>query len=111
MKELLLEIQWGFQRMFRGYDDTAHWHLDTYLTNIALPVLIEMHQNVDGYPYNLNSLKEWKRILAKMIVAFQLMKAYDDMEIDFQFYSKKTTQKKIIEGVELFGKHYRGLWT
>ena len=33
------EIKWGFQRMFRGYDDTAKWGLDTYLGDIALPVL------------------------------------------------------------------------
>lgn len=105
-EELHRTIKFGFQRMFRGYDDSAYWSLDYYLVEIALPVLKEYRNGVKmGYPAHLNSPEEWDAIMDKIIDAFQLMK--DDKVGIFA----DANYEKVSEGLELFGKHFRSLWS
>jgi len=112
------EVKWGFQRMFRGYDDTAFWSLDRYLLDIILPVLKEYRENghgiaiVDGFeekPFEEQE-KEWHRILDSMINSFQMLKEDDE---DFVIHDKEWYEKhyqQIQEGLQLFAKHYQTLW-
>lgn len=111
-------IKWGFQRVFRGYDDTAIWSLDNYLTRIALPVLKHYRANKHGIPL-IEGMEndpfekqeaEWNRILDVMINAFQIM---HDEDTDFKVRSDedyKERSRQIEEGLAYFAKHYRGLW-
>jgi len=112
------ETKWGFQRMFRGYDDTAVWSLDSYITDIALPVLKYLRKNgcsignVEGWEnMSFDEMElEWYKIMDKMILAFQIMKDDDrSCEIhDVEYYKER--QKKIEEGLKLFAKYYQNLW-
>ena len=55
-------------------------------------------------------LKEWDKILDKMILSFQLMK---DEDMDFEHHDTKywkAHHKKVKEGLGLFAKYFRGLW-
>lgn len=98
-------IKFGFQRMFRGYDDSAYWGLDDYLTDIILPVLKEYRGGVkEGYPAFFETPEEWDVIMDKMIDAFQIMKE-DDYILD------EEKEAKVREGLELFGKYFRNLWS
>jgi hypothetical protein len=40
MNNILNEIKWAWQRVFRGYDDTIYWGFDGYLEQI-IPALKE----------------------------------------------------------------------
>jgi hypothetical protein len=112
------EVKWGFQRMFRGYDDTAYWSLHSYITDIALPVLEWMKKNghtisiVEGHVTDTFAEKEkaWYDTLDKMIKSFQLLK---DDDIDCEVHNREWYHEKdrqIQEGLELFAKYYRTLW-
>lgn len=91
-KDAYYEVKWGFQRMFRGYDDRAFWGLNSYITEIALPVLKWLKNNKHGLPWNqevdseqlaakgvidhgsyAHTEESWNAILDKMIDAFQVM--------------------------------------
>ena len=112
------EIKWGFQRMFRGYDDTAKWGLDTYLGDIALPVLKYLRNNkcgialVEGFEDKSfeEQEKAWNDVLDKMIKSFQLIKDDDfDTEVHpIEWY--KEHQEQIQEGLQLFARYYQNLW-
>lgn len=122
--DVIRETKWGFQRMFRGYDDTAYWGLDGYITDIALPVLKWMRKESSGYPVikgfeektSEEQQVEWNRILDKMILAFQELHDEDYMEGNWDFKENPSAEKwdehfKVVkEGLELFATHYRGLW-
>jgi hypothetical protein len=120
-KDTYYEIKWGLQRMFRGYDDTALWSLDSYLTPIVLPVLKEMRQHCYGLPHNEATVtsfteEEWNATLDRMIFSFQYMYDEDHMLNGFHdgAYSAafwRDNKEKINEGLTLFGKHFQALWT
>ena len=106
--DMLYKIKWAYQRAVRGYDDTAFWSLNSYLTDIALPVLKRYRKEKSGYPSTLESKEEWDKILDKMIRAFQLM--HDDDYTGIPVSSWGERQKEIDEGLALFAKHYQSLW-
>lgn len=106
------EVKWAFQRAFRGYDNTAYWSLYSYLTNIALPVLRDYRKNKHGIPSMVmrkgesfkKSEERWNEILDKMIYAFQVIKE------DRSYINPPEVDKKVQEGLKLFGKYYQTLW-
>jgi len=118
LDDTMFEIKWGFQRMFRGYDDTAFWNLDRYLLDIILPVLTEYREHGNGIPivdgFEEKSFeekeKEWNRILDTMINSFQMIKEDDENYSihDKEWYEKHYAQ--IQEGLQLFAKYYQTLW-
>ncbi len=115
--DLKRKIKWGFQRMFRGYDDTAIWNLDSYVTEIALPVLKWYKKYGHGLPWNEEvepqrsfTTEEWNDVLDKMILSFQLIHDEDEdfQSHDTEWYTEHNNQ--IQEGLNLFAKYYRNLW-
>lgn len=109
-------LKWPIQRAVRGFDDRAYWGLDSYIGEIALPVLEEYIKTKPGVPV-LPSLKEdqsnwdevtkeWNLIMQKMHRAFYLMKEDDNCRMDYT----PENMKAIDEGLELFGKYLRALW-
>lgn len=106
IEDLYREIKHGFQRMFRGYDDGAYWNLDGYLTKIALPVLKDYREGGQmGYPARLENVEEWHTILDKIIYAFELLESDEGYILD------EEKEKKVDEGLALFGENFRSLWS
>ena len=110
---LIESVVFGFQRMFRGYDNSAYWCLHSYLTDIAIPVLKNMRDYGFGVPYNDDTKKfhtnrEWKTRLNKMIKAFEIIQK-DDWEYNNSKKLKK--QKEIIKiGLKEFSDYFTALW-
>ena len=96
-------IKFAWQRAFRGYDDFAWWDLDLYIAKIAAPILLKMAERTPGYPPDLTE-EEWGVILHKMHIAMALI-AKDKISHD------QKEELAIDEGVELFGRWFRHLWT
>lgn len=112
IRDAKMEVVWAYQRVFKGYDRTAHWGLYNYLTNIALPVLKDYRENMHGVPGIVcrkgeplsKSVERWEQILDKMIYSFQAI--HDDEN----FINPPDVEKKIQEGLKLFAKYFRTLW-
>lgn len=123
-------IKYAIQRHRRGFDDTEVWNLDKTFSKFICPRLkVFIENEPHGFPANLeicypseltgderldHYYELWLDILRKMLKAFQLAKDedawYDSLghtptKEDWQKYSDT-----IDEGLQLFVKHYLGLW-
>ena len=115
-----------WQRMTRGWDDSDLWSLDYTMAHWVLPRLKEYKKQCHGMPMKLPPVidqedgeayyfthDEWDAVLDKMILAFELI-AYDEIPLGgcFDDYQAKykAREKKIEEGIVLFGLYFRALW-
>jgi len=97
-------VRFFSQRLFRGFDDSETWNLDTRFAEHVLPRLKRFKQLKNGYPHNLTS-EQWDIILDQMIFSFEwaasdYVERAEDME----------TYQRVQEGLDLFGKWYQNLW-
>ena len=103
------------------------WSMDCTLAPIILPMLKQLKETKHGVPSSIvhtadggeipfkRAEKKWDTILDKMIWSFEQIV---DENNDDQFFNvgkynvvaHRKHEKKIQEGLELFGKHYRDLW-
>ena len=114
IRDFYLQIKWAWQRVFRGYDDTAYWDLCEYIMCIALPVLQYIKKEQGGLPYDKEKKRvltqeEWDNILDKMIAAFTLYE--ESLTIHGMIDDTLETEEAKQKGFELFGKWLRSLWT
>lgn len=109
-------IKFLYQRLTRGWDDSATWSLNTHLAQIIAPRLRRFKElnthawpgPVEGMPGTgrFETFEEWQEALSKMIYAFECYGAEDR---DFWEFSE-SERKKIEEGLMLFAKCYGDLW-
>lgn len=95
-------LKWAWQRAYRGYDDTAKWSLDYYIAKIAMPVLKQMAR-YPGHPGSITAA-QWRDYL------FQMYRAMELIAEDKGIYTEEE-EKEIDDGIALFGKWFRALWT
>ena len=109
-----VRIKWFFQRLFRGYDDTDLWGLDTWIIKkIRKPFKAFVRKGTMSYPSSL-APKKWDEILKQIEEAIDL---YYEEEIELiidwgkisgdQFAERNKKKQK---GMELFGKYFFNLW-
>ena len=99
-----LQKKWEKQRKKRGFDDTEIWNLDYVIAAFILPRLKRFRKKTYSYPTNLKSLKEWKKKLKKMIIAFELLLKKENYELN------EKEQKQLKKGLKLFTKYFTHLW-
>lgn len=98
------------------------WGLDNTLAVIILPALKQLKVQQNGYPCGIlpdtkgdtscgecGCEKEWHIILDKMIYSFEHI--VDDRILAYSKQEYYASQKKVQEGLELFGKYFQALWT
>lgn len=133
-------VKWGFQRMFRGFDDPSvfsYWHENAKITVKALKSL---KKTKSGYPCILLNKKEekraeltwdkncpeldrlyrkrWNDIMDKMIVGWESIIKEDDVHLKTNGkydhprseIKRKQLRQKFDEGMKLYVKYYRNLW-
>ena len=120
LKDIKLEIKWGFQRMFRGYDDRLFWNTDSYISVEILEVL-RFHKNKDygGMPLLTNEERRKhfkgdlsdKRVkqrneerLDVMIEGFQILKNVDPID------RTEEQQVKADKSLKMLAKYFEYLW-
>ena len=69
LDRMMYEIKYAFQRVFRGYDDTVGWNLESHLADLINKVTLDMAENSSGYPNGLTE-KKWKEILQQISFGF-----------------------------------------
>ena len=97
-------IRFFFQRLTRGWDDGDTFSLDQPLAKLIAPRLRRFTEVRAGHPSDMTD-EEWGAILDKMVAAFEWY-ASDDRWGPNEFKNIEKHQ----EGIELFAKHYAGLW-
>lgn len=114
----LRRTKWAIQKLFRGYSRRDLWSLDYHLAELILPRLIAFKKSkrngvpgclckVDGTDQDFEAEgKQWEEILDKMILAFEFI-VKDDWKSIEELVER---DKKIEEGIQLFGKYFRALW-
>jgi hypothetical protein len=111
--EMYYEIKYGFQRMFRGYDDKMLWGTYYEISKIMIEVLKWNKEHKQGYGYieelgidaSIEDLeKKWNEIYDRMIVGFKII--IDDERL----IPLPEDEAKIKDALELFAKYFRNLW-
>jgi hypothetical protein len=125
--DVLRPIKFFFQRLTRGYDDSCTWSLDHHLAKLILPRLRMFREQPHGCPTNMSDvafhptvaegeedpeMSAWNEKLDKMIYSFDYIASGRQWGYDEAWTVEKEAaeDKKVAEGLELFGKYYRGLW-
>ena len=109
------EKRYAKQRETRGWDDSETFSLDLTIAKFALPRLKRFKKVTCGCPGFLCSgdshtndikagMKKWYEILDKIIYAMEIISD------DKKWYAPETDDKKVNEGVKLFGEYFRCLW-
>lgn len=109
-KDMRTLIKWAFQKLCRGYADYEVWSLNSVIADFVIPRLKKLKIIMSGYPVDIwnekksdeQAMKEWRRILDKMITAFELFS--NDWECN------EEKKQKVEEGLDLFRKYYINLW-
>lgn len=108
------------------------WSLDVTLAKVIAPSLAALRKQADGgYPASMESAEQWDEAVAKMQRAFELIASDYEMGLvdetiptvaDFNTpipdeamaeYRRRldALDAEITEGLDLFAKYYRSLWT
>lgn len=119
IKNLYYQVKYGFQRMFRGYDDTEVFNTDLTFIDRYLKILKDFRKNHHGYPPSITN-KQWDDILDEMIKHLSLM-TEDNIEAELKkgmpdsFEPDYKTVNEIMdrhkdEFFKLFSKWFYNLW-
>ena len=101
-----------WQKLTRGFSDDALWSLDYTIAKFALPRLKEFHLWEHPHP-GCYTPEQWSAIVDKMIYAMEAVvkdgegTLYEDCH-EFEDYQQ--VDRKIREGLTLFGRNFRRLW-
>jgi len=109
------EIEWAFQRVFRGFDDRWYWDLNSKLSWIIPKCVRHIKKYGMGCPQILyddkkkNNCHKWGRILEEIAKGFE---ASDIITNEYLYkgkrYEKLKAQKD--KGMRLFIKWFGNLW-
>ena len=91
------------QRINRGFDDSELWNLDITIIKFILPRLKAFKDYTKSIPYSLKSEIEWKDILNRIILGFELYLESDIADLN-------DSESKIDEAFKLFFKYFKSLW-
>lgn len=119
VKNLYYQVKYGFQRMFRGYDDTEVFNADLTFIDRYLKILKDFSKNHYGYPPSITN-EQWDDILDEMIKHLTLMNENNIMSelkkgMPDSFKPDYKTVREIMdkhkdEFFKLFSKWFYNLW-
>ena len=119
VKNLYYQVKYGFQRMFRGYDDTELFNMDMTFIDRYSKILKDFREYHHGYPPSITN-EQWDDILDEMIKHLSLM-TEDNVETELKkgtpdsFKPDYKTVREIMdkhkdEFFKLFSKWFYNLW-
>lgn len=102
-------VRYFWQRRTRGWDDSETWSLDVTIAKFALPRLKVLKATMPGY--HGESPEEWDEVLDKMIWSMDYIADGRQWGVEQTMSEWEAEEKRCDEGVALFGKYFRGLWS
>ena len=129
LDDLIQEIVWAWQRVFRGWDDRAYWSVDYWL-NEKMPQIIQvLIDKKAGTPFEFfdgmtpinnfggysnkdeeTAILKWNNILNKIRSGFLANQKMLDEDYDLTKEEKENLVLEFQEGMSLFTKYYNNLW-
>lgn len=113
------EIRYGFQRMFRGYDEVDVFETFAKFIDRYTKILTRLRNNHWGHPYNLTE-EEWDTVIDEMIYHLKYMDeetVTEELErnVPNGWAASSKTVYEILEKhkdqfFELFSKYFFDLW-
>jgi len=88
-----------WQRLYRGWNDSDTWCLDSTYAKFIHPRLVRFKKLNNGFPNGLTEAT-WNAAIDDMIYAMEIVKN-DIHDADWE---------RVKRGLDLFGKHFRDLW-
>lgn len=92
------------ERRKYGFSYEECWNLDETLAKLILPRLVRFRDSTNCYPNGFKDLEDWKNTIDKMIESFAIIVEKNSWML------KGDEQKKVQEGLALFGRWYLSLW-
>lgn len=111
---IILQVKFFFQRMFRGYSDDEVWDLDNAILRFTLPRLKKLRETTQSFPCNFieenteEGWDKWKVMLDKMIHAIELKLKDEYWYVESATVDKDTAE--VEEGMSLFHEYFDALW-
>lgn len=105
-------LRFLWQKLTRGFSDDETWALDYTVAKFTLPRLKLLREIEPGHP-GCYTQEQWWTMVDTMIYAMEAIikngqgTLYDDCQ-DSEDYQK--IDRKIQEGLSLFGRNFRRLW-
>jgi hypothetical protein len=129
-----------WQRVTRGYDDTAHWSIDYHFVKVMLPAIKDLRKHTHGAPstfVDFDATEEeqeagwqaWLSTLDEMIEGFELINKIHDCGIfdtDYEEHIKDSGNEKLKKlydekwtivnkekhdrAFDLFKEHFYAMW-
>ena len=106
-----------WQKITRGWDDSVTWNFDARMAEWILPRLKRFKELNNGYPGDL-TWERWNEILDEMIWAFEYIAndgenrifTDDPLTREKEREEWNVAEKRVDDGLKLFGEYFRGLW-
>lgn len=97
------EPDFSKQRIERGFDDSETWSLDTTISSFIIPRLKRFNEVKICHPMSM-SMSEWTSIIDKMLLGFELNVRDSNSTLTH------SETEMMMEGLDLFRKHFFDLW-
>jgi hypothetical protein len=124
------KIKYAYQRVSRGWDDTAVWSIDWYLSKLIPQLVKRLKDNKIGYPMEMYegmtpldeggwtyskeddeaAAQKWQGILQTIIDGFEASKRIQEEHLWSKSPEYAELDAKFEKGFELFHKYYFNLW-
>ena len=124
--EIIRQIKWAWQRVFKKYDDTAVWSIDYYIAEQIVKTVSDLRKygRTIGNCYEDDDFDElghfkkgifeqrkadWHNILEKIVEGFSIYPELSE-RYDYKTNEYQELSKKFEEAFDLFRKYYSALW-
>lgn len=122
------EIIHAYQRVSRGWDDTAVWSIDYYLADLIPQLVKSLKENGNGLPgfafEGLESNEEgsytdeqwkiasarWDKVLDEIAEGFESWKKFDEKVLHPEDYEKDEDYQKFLKAMDLLKEHWGSFW-
>lgn len=120
--EVIRNLKWALQRVYRMWDDRAVWSVDMFLCEILPPIIEQLADVRFGVPSSfmpnsmLDSYNEYSYKYYRSLYRIRLLKiakgfrAYIEIGDTINFEKRLKLRKEFEEGMKLFVEEFPNLW-
>ena len=93
---MLNRIKWAYQRVVRGWDDTAKWNLDSHFVEVVIPPLKEMCEKSLAGLFVCEANAKREEVLSKTIMLIENYELDCDYMADDWSFEKEDNSLKAL---------------
>jgi len=111
IKNTYYKVKYGFQRMFRGYDDVETFETFATFLERYTKILKGFRKWGNSYPSEFNSYEDWAKVLDEMINHFELSNEFHDSYKGMKLFdAEQIAHDHADKALEMFVKYFWDLW-